>query len=209
MYRGLIYDHPRFLEYFSAATPINEISQHRIASRPASRGAKRSIDDLRAIPWVFSWMQSRHTIQGWFGIGTAIEDYLKTDSQGLATLQEMYNQWPFFQRLLDNAQMILSNAELVPDQALGREIFGRIEGEYNRTIGVICQVSQIRELLEREPDLSHSIKLRNPYIDPLSFIQIELLRRARNNPSEEEKSHLEDAILLTINGIAAGLKNTG
>jgi phosphoenolpyruvate carboxylase len=218
IYRDLIYDHPRFLEYFSAATPINEISQHRIASRPASRSAKRSIDDLRAIPWVFSWMQSRHTIQGWFGIGTAIEEYLKTDPQGLATLQEMYNQWPFFQRLLDNAQMILSKADmdiarryadLVPDQALGREIFGRIEGEYTRTIGIICQISQIRELLEREPDLSHSIKLRNPYIDPLSFIQIELLRRARNNPSEEEKSHLEDAILLTINGIAAGLKNTG
>jgi phosphoenolpyruvate carboxylase len=218
VYRGLIYDHPRFLEYFSAATPINEISQHRIASRPASRSAKRSIDDLRAIPWVFSWMQSRHTIQGWFGIGAAIEEFLKTDPQGLATLQEMYSQWPFFQRLLDNAQMILSKAdidiarryaELVPDKDLGREIFGRIEAEYIRTVGVICQVSQIRELLEREPVLSHSIKLRNPYIDPLSFIQIELLRRARSNPSEEEKAHLEDAILLTINGIAAGLKNTG
>ncbi|HET9869051.1 MAG TPA: phosphoenolpyruvate carboxylase [bacterium] len=217
-YRGLIYDHPRFLEYFSSATPINEISQHRIASRPSSRSAKRSIEDLRAIPWVFSWMQSRHTIQGWFGAGTAIEEYLKGDPQGLAVLQEMYGQWPFFQRLLDNTQMILSKAdmdiarryaELVPDAVLGREIFGRIEGEYNRTVSVIRQVTQVGEMLEREPALSQSIKLRNPYIDPLSFIQIELLRRARNHPSEEEKSHLEDAILLTINGIAAGLKNTG
>jgi phosphoenolpyruvate carboxylase len=119
---------------------------------------------------------------------------------------------------MDNAQMILSKAdidiarryaELVPDNALRQEIFGNIEKEYNLTVQTICQVSQIRELLEREPVLSHSIKLRNPYIDPLSFIQIELLRRARSNPSEDEKAHLEDAILLTINGIAAGLKNTG
>ena len=217
-YRGLVYEHPRFLEYFTSATPINEISQHRIASRPASRSARRSIEDLRAIPWVFSWMQSRHTLQGWYGIGTAIADYLRTDPLGLATLQEMYTQWPFFQQLMDNAQMILSKAdidiarryaELVPDAALRQEIFGNIEKEYNQTVQSICQVSQIRELLEREPVLSHSIKLRNPYIYPLSFIQIELLRRARSNPSEDEKAHLEDAILLTINGIAAGLKNTG
>jgi phosphoenolpyruvate carboxylase len=218
VYNSLIYGHPRFIEYFYSATPIVEISYHRIGSRPASRTNDRAIENLRAIPWVFAWMQSRYTLPGWFGMGTAIEEYLRADPKGLAVLQEMYSQWPFFQTVLDNAQMILSKADmdiarryadLVPDAALRQEIFGRIRSEYDASVRCICQIVQVKELLERDPGLSESIKRRNPYIDPLSFIQVELIKRVRQNPAEAQKLELEDAILMTINGIAAGLKNTG
>jgi phosphoenolpyruvate carboxylase len=217
-YRNLIYGHPRFVEYFYEATPITEISYHRIGSRPASRNNSRAIENLRAIPWVFSWMQSRYTLPGWYGMGTAIEDYLKTDPKGLTSLQEMYNQWPFFQTMLENAQMILSKADmdiarrysdLVKDKDLRKEIFDLIQSEYDRTVRVICQIVQIKELLEKDPVLFRSLKHRNPHIDPLSFIQIELIKRLRQNPNETQKQVLGEAILMTINGIAAGLKNTG
>jgi phosphoenolpyruvate carboxylase len=217
-YRSLIYGNPRFLQYFYDATPITEISYHRIGSRPASRSNDRAIENLRAIPWVFSWMQSRTTLPGWYGMGTAIEEYLKATPTGLASLQEMYSQWPFFQTVLDNAQMILSKADmdiarrysdLVKDPALKQEIFDIIRSEYDRTVRVICQIVQTKEILEKDQPLYESIKRRNPYIDPLSFIQIELIKRLRQNPSESEKQVLEEAILMTINGIAAGLKNTG
>jgi phosphoenolpyruvate carboxylase len=151
-------------------------------------------------------------------MGTAIEEHLKANPNGLAVLQEMYNQWPFFKTVLDNTQMILSKADmdiarrysdLVKDQTLRQGIFDTIRGEYDRTVSVVCQVTQQKELLERDKDLSESIKRRNPYIDPLSFIQVELIKRLRQNPTEAEKLVLEEAILMTINGIAAGLKNTG
>ncbi len=219
VYHSLIYGHPRFAEYFRYATPIEEIRRHRIGSRPASRsGEDDRIENLRAIPWVFAWMQSRATLPGWFGMGSAMEEYLKSDPQGLFTLWEMYAQWPFFQTVLDNAQMILAKADmdiarryadLVPDAALRREIFDRIRAEYDRTVAAICQAVQVKEPLEKDRQLSETIKRRTAYIDPLSFIQIELMRRLRDNPPEEERRELEDAILLTINGIAAGLKNTG
>jgi phosphoenolpyruvate carboxylase len=217
-YRNLIYGHPRFLEYFYNATPIMEISNHRIGSRPASRNNNRAIENLRAIPWVFSWMQSRYTLPGWYGMGTAIDEYLKADPKGLTNLQEMYYQWPFFQTVLDNAQMILSKADmdiarryadLVKDEALRQEIFSTIRGEYDRTVNVIKQIVGVNEMLEKEKALSESIKRRNPYIDPLSFVQVELIKRLRQNPGETDKRALEEAILMTINGIAAGLKNTG
>jgi phosphoenolpyruvate carboxylase len=217
-YHSLIYGHPRFTEYFRAATPIEEISRHRIGSRPASRGDDPSIGALRAIPWVFAWMQSRYTLPGWFGLGSAFEEYLASDPKGLPVLQEMYAQWPFFQTVLDNAQMILAKADmdiarryadLVPDAGLRKEIFDCVRAEYDRAVETIRRVAQVKEPLEKDPALLESIKRRNPYIDPLSFIQIELIKRLRNRPSEGEKQALEDAILLTINGIAAGLKNTG
>jgi phosphoenolpyruvate carboxylase len=163
-------------------------------------------------------MQSRATLPGWFGLGTALGSWLKEKPEGLAELREMYVQWPFFRQLLDNAQMILSKADmdiarryasLCPDEGLRKEIFGRIEREYLETLSSIRQVSQVQEMLEKEPQLQQSIKLRNPYIDPMSFIQIELIQRLRSNPSEAQASHLQEAILMTINGIAAGLKNTG
>jgi phosphoenolpyruvate carboxylase len=217
-YRSLVYDHPSFVEYFRSATPISEISQHRIASRPASRKVSDRIEDLRAIPWVFAWMQSRATLPGWFGLGSALGAWLKEKPEGLTELREMYAQWPFFRQLLDNAQMILSKADmdiarryasLCPDEGLRMEIFGRIEREYLETLSAIRQISQVQEMLEKEPQLQQSIKLRNPYIDPMSFIQIELIQRLRSNPSEPQISQLQEAILMTINGIAAGLKNTG
>ncbi|HEY5039711.1 MAG TPA: phosphoenolpyruvate carboxylase, partial [bacterium] len=218
IYRELIYGHPRFNEYFYSATPIREISGHSLGSRPARRAQDDSIENLRAIPWVFAWMQSRHTLPGWYGMGSAVEEFLKSDPGGLLKLQEMYTQWPFFRTVLDNAQMILAKADmdiarryaqLVPDKVLGNEIFDRIKAEYDRAFSVVCQIVQVKELLEKDPALSESIKRRNPYIDPLSFIQVELIKRVRNNPTEKDHQALSEAILLTINGIAAGLKNTG
>jgi phosphoenolpyruvate carboxylase len=218
IYRDLVYNHPRFKEYFYQATPIREISNHSLGSRPARRAIDDTVENLRAIPWVFAWMQSRHTLPGWYGFGGAVEEFLAADPKGLATLQEMYVQWPFFKTVLDNAQQILAKAdmdiarryaELVPDKALGKEIFELIKSEHDKAFSVVCQIVQVKELLEKDPALSESIKRRNPYIDPLSFIQIELIKRLRNKPSESESLELEDAILLTINGIAAGLKNTG
>lgn len=217
-YRTLVYDHPRFVEYFRTATPITEISRLKIGSRPASRKASDRIEDLRAIPWVFSWMQSRHTLPGWFGLGSALDAYIARDAAGLFTLREMYAQWPFFSTIIDNAQMIVAKADmdiaaryaaLVPDQALRDEIFGIIRAEYDRTVQRVCDIAQIEEVLATNPILNHSIKQRNPYVDPLSFVQIELLRRLRADPGGSEHAALEDAILLSINGIAAGLKNTG
>ncbi|HYF63495.1 MAG TPA: phosphoenolpyruvate carboxylase, partial [Herpetosiphonaceae bacterium] len=212
-----VYDHPRFVEYFRAATPITEISRLKIGSRPASRKAGDRIEDLRAIPWVFSWMQSRVTLPGWYGLGSALDAYV-ADAGGLETLREMYHSWPFFSTIIDNAQMILAKADmdiaeryaaLVPDQALAGEIFGTIRAEYELTVARLCEVAQIDEVLASQPILGRSIKQRNPYVDPLSFVQIELLRRLRADPEGAEHQSIEDAMLLSINGIAAGLKNTG
>jgi phosphoenolpyruvate carboxylase len=218
-YHSLVYGNPRFVEYFRAATPIDEISRHRIGSRPSSRNQDRSIEALRAIPWVFAWMQCRATLPGWYGMGSAIDEFLKADPEkGLATLREMYAQWPFFQTVMENAQMILFKADpdiarryaaLCPDPVLGKEVFDRIKGEYNLSVQAIHKIAQVSELLEKDRLLYESIKRRNPYIDPLSFIQIELIRRMRAQPNGDQRQELEEAILLTINGIAAGLKNTG
>ncbi|GAC1542485.1 MAG: phosphoenolpyruvate carboxylase [Herpetosiphon sp.] len=217
-YRALVYENPHFTDYFHAATPVTEITRLHIGSRPASRTATGKIEDLRAIPWVFAWMQSRHTLPGWYGLGTALDEILQRHgTAGLPTLQSMYAQWPFFGTLLDNAQMILakadmriarSYADLLPDHEMARTIFGIIEHEYHLTIGHILAVTEQGSLLERAPTLRRSIEQRNPYIDPLSAIQVELLRRLRAT-SDTDVDALRDAVLLSINGIAAGLKNTG
>lgn len=223
VYRGLVYEDPRFVEYFRQATPIAEISRARMGSRPASRGQENSIEGLRAIPWVFALMQSRHTLQGWFGIGSAIEAWLAPRPEGLADLRAMYEGWPFFRTLVDNAQMVLAKADmdiarryagLVQDKALRLEIFSRVEEEYARSVKAILQVTDCSQLLEKEPSLQKSLKRRNSYIDPLSFIQIELLKRLRKHPvagpgPAGKRQGLEEAVLLSLNGIAAGLKNTG
>jgi phosphoenolpyruvate carboxylase len=241
-YRGLVYENPRFLPYFRNATPIAEISRLKIGSRPASRKNSERIEDLRAIPWVFSWMQSRHTLPGWYGLGYALETFvasaefsvlssqlvdindeaqhstLNTQHSKLALLQDMYAHWPFFRAVIDNAQMILGKAdlhiaeryaELVPDAEVARAIFGAIREEYERTSRMVCQVARVSQLLDTSPVLQRSIARRNPYVDPLSYIQIELLRRLRAAPEGPEHAALEDAILLSISGVAAGLKNTG
>ncbi len=218
VYRGLVYDHPRFLEYFHSATPITEIARLNIGSRPSSRGGRGRIEDLRAIPWVFAWMQSRHTLPGWYGLGSALARYREEYGMaGRALLQEMYRGWPFFRTLIDNAQMILAKADmriarsyavLVEDHELANEIWGRIEDEFELTTEVILEITGQQHLLDNAPTLQLSIERRNPYIDPLSVIQVELLRRLRAAP-DEEVDILRDAVLLSINGIAAGLKNTG
>lgn len=217
-YRSLVYDDPRFLAYFRAATPVAEFSRLRIGSRPASRRQSDRIEDLRAIPWVFSWMQSRHTLPGWYGLGAALTAFAGDDPARLTLLREMYAGWPFFRTLLDNAQLIIAKAdlaiarryaEMVPDQALAEAIFAIIAAEYERTVAVIRQVAQVDAILDAQPVLQRAIQRRNPYVDPLSYIQIEALRRLRAAPPEEDQEGLETAVLMSINGIAVGLKNTG
>jgi phosphoenolpyruvate carboxylase len=215
-YRDLVYDTPEFLTYFEQATPIEEIAQLKLASRPARRTTTRNVDHLRAIPWVFSWMQSRHTLPGWFGLGSAVREFLAEHPRDLPTFQRMYREWHFWQTLIDNTQMILAKADLtiarlyadlVDDQGIATRIFGRIEEEYHRTVDVIREITGQRELLEQMPVLRGSIMRRNPYIDPLSYIQVVLLRRLRSG--QGASAELLTGVLESINGIASGLKNTG
>jgi len=216
-YRALIYDTPEFIRYFEQATPIAEISQVRIGSRPARRGSSiAGIEQLRAIPWVFSWMQSRHTLPGWYGIGSALKSFAENHPDGISTLRQMYASWPFWQTFIDNAQMILAKADmtiarlyadLVAEKEIAEAIFGRIEAEYRTSVEMICRITDQKTLLERVPVLAHSIRQRNPYVDPLSFIQLVILKRLRSG--EGDREGLLTGVLESINGIAAGLKNTG
>jgi phosphoenolpyruvate carboxylase len=217
-YRALVYDDPRFVTYFRAATPIAEIGRLNLGSRPSARKPSGRIEDLRAIPWVFAWMQSRHTLPGWYGLGYALERFVEEEEDALALLQRMVEAWPFFRTLLESAQMILGKAdlhiagryaELCADRELGREMFGKIEAEHERARRMICQVVKAEEILDYAPVLKRSIALRNPYVDPMSYIQVEMLERLRAAPEGAERAGLEDAIMLSISGIAAGLKNTG
>ena len=221
-YRGLVYDNPDFVGFFREVTPIAEISRLKIGSRPAARRNSQRIEDLRAIPWVFSWMQSRFTLPGWYGLGTAVDVFVDGYPDGpdaaKLLLQQMYREWAFFRSMIDNAQMILVKAdmyiaqryaELVTNHELAVRMMTTIEHEYSRSVHAVCLISQSDTLLARSPILQRSIALRNPYVDPISYIQVELLRRLREFPDGEGHEALEDAILLTISGIAAGLKNTG
>jgi phosphoenolpyruvate carboxylase len=226
-YRNLIYDDQEFLRYFRQATPIAEISRLRIGSRPASRTNSDRIEDLRAIPWVFSWMQSRHTLPGWFGLGSGLAAFVGAGAgEGgavpttppLTLLREMHRAWPFFNTLLGNAQLIIAKADLgiarryadlVPDAALADRMYAIVEAEYHRTVRMICAVAEIDDILAAQPVLQRAIRQRNPYVDPLSYIQIELLRRLRSGADPVTEDELATAVLMSINGIAAGLKNTG
>ena len=216
-YRHLIYETPGFQDYWRFATPLDEIKRLHIGSRPAARHASGDdVRKIRAIPWVFSWMQSRFNIPGWFGLGRGMQS--KRGEIGL--LQEMYQSWPFFRALLDNAEMSMLKADmqiaalystLVPDRHLAGEIFPRIVEEFERTREIILEVSGHQGLMESEPIVQRSVKLRNPYVDPLNFVQVEMLRRLRNlsDPDGSEADEIREVINLTINGIAAGLRNTG
>lgn len=219
-YRDFVYDTPEFAEYLRAATPIAEISELPIASRPARRQSGFDIENLRAIPWVFSWMQSRHTLPGWYGLGSAFEDFAGTDSDRLQTLKEMYKRWPFFQSTIDNAQMILAKADihvaglyagLVQDRQVFERIWPRLKAEYDLTVRWILEITSSQSLLDNQPRLQRSIQLRNPYVDPMSYIQVALLRklRAQGTDDESARSQLISSMFLSINGIAAGLQNTG
>jgi phosphoenolpyruvate carboxylase len=213
-YRGLV-SAPGFVDYFRASTPIAEIAELNIGSRPSSRRATQAIADLRAIPWVFSWSQCRVMLPGWFGFGSAVEGWLELHEAGLEELREMHRAWPFFRTVLSNLDMVLAKtdlaigaryAELVPDARLRAEIFARIEAEWQRTRRSLAAITQHGELLADNPTLARSIRNRFPYLDPLNHVQIECLRRHRADPSDER---LLRAIHLTINGVAAGLRNSG
>ncbi|GAB4492578.1 MAG: phosphoenolpyruvate carboxylase [Anaerolineales bacterium] len=214
-YRGLVYETPGFLDFWQAATPIDEIKRLQIGSRPASRAATAEVTKIRAIPWVFSWMQSRYNLPGWYGLGTGLRAI--SDAE---LLREMYQGWPFFQSLLNNSEISLLKAdmdiaalyaELVPDQTLAKMLFHTIRAEFDRTRDTVLTISGHQNLLDAEPYTQNAVRLRNPYIDPLNFIQVEMLRRLRALPDREAPAaeDLRQVIVLTINGIAAGLKNTG
>ncbi len=219
-YRKLVYDTPGFMDYWKSATPIEEIKFLHIGSRPASRkpGAEE-VTDIRAIPWVFSWMQTRCNLPGWYGLGTGLEAAMN-ERGGLSFLREMYAHWSFLRVILETAELSLVKAdmqiarlysELVPDHDLANRVFSAILEEYQRTVQAVLRIKQQKELMEEEPVIQRSIQLRNPYVDPLNYIQVDLLRRLRSlpDPNSQEAQSLHDAIVLTINGIAAGLRNTG
>jgi len=219
-YRRLIYETEGFAEYFFQATPIREIAELNIGSRPASRKATQRIEDLRAIPWGFSWGQCRLTLPGWFGFGSAIHELLhdakpKERATNLARLKRMYRQWPFFRTLLSNMDMALSKAdldlaalysELVADARLRKKIFSAMCEEWDKTVDALEQITGERQRLANNPILARSIRHRFPYIDPLHHIQVELVRRYRAGQSDER---VKRGIHLSINGIASGLRNTG
>ncbi|MCW3061048.1 MAG: Phosphoenolpyruvate carboxylase [Capsulimonas sp.] len=233
-YRGLVYEDPEFVRFFHEATPIGELAQLNIGSRPPKRTASDKIEDLRAIPWVFSWMQSRYTLPGWYGVGSSLSRYAAKSPEQLQRLQDMYQHWAFFKTTLDNAQMSLAKADmdiaakyasLVSDEKLRDRIYGSISQEYRQSVEIVCKIMGVEALLDNSRVLQKSIRLRNPYVDPLSYLQVELLRRLREMPADDgeagegtqeerdairsQRRDLRAAVLLSINGVAAGLKNTG
>jgi len=216
-YRDLVYETPGFADYFFSATPIREIAELNIGSRPASRKANQRIEDLRAIPWGFSWGQCRLTLPGWYGLGSAVAALGAELGHGRAQrlLRQMHRHWPFFSTLVSNIDMVLAKsdlslarryAELLPDAALRQRIFGRIEAEWQRTQAALTLITGQGERLADNPALARSIEQRFPYIDPLHHLQVELIARHRSGNTAEK---VKRGIHLTINGIAAGLRNTG
>ena len=225
-YRALVYETPGFTDYFFSATPIRELSELNIGSRPASRKSTLQIEDLRAIPWSFSWGQCRLTLPGWYGFGTAIEQLLQaggtpqSQKDALTLLQKMYRQWPFFRTLLSNMDMVLAKrdlalasryAGLVSNVRLRQKIFSAIEAEWHRTAAALVMITGNKQRLAGNPSLQRSIKHRFPYLDPLHHLQIELIRRyregLRNQATPDER--VQRGIHISINGIASGLRNTG
>ena len=224
-YRALVYETPGFTDYFFAATPIREIAELNIGSRPASRKASRAIEDLRAIPWGFSWGQCRVALPGWYGFGSGVMAFLDGADAGtsrarrLALLRRMVRQWPFFRTLLSNLDMVLAKTdlgiaaryvELVEDRRLGRRIFAAIEAEWQRAAEALEQITGERHRLSANPSLARSIEHRFPYLDPLNHLQVELMRRYRARADGEPvNERVQRGIHISINGIAAGLRNTG
>lgn len=215
-YRSFVFENDEFLPYFHQATPINEIGKLNIGSRPSKRTQSPKIEDLRAIPWVFSWTQSRHLLPAWFGFGQAMERILTQNPSDLSVLQDMYRRWPFFQTLIDNLQMALAKADILVAREyahlagdLGAHQFVAVEEEYERSRRMVLRITGYEDLLDNRTVIQSSILLRNPYVDPLSFFQVRLLRQLRASTDEEVRSSLLSDTLLTINGIAAGLRNTG
>jgi phosphoenolpyruvate carboxylase len=214
-YRKNIADNPEVLLYFEQATPVNELEFARMGSRPARRSASRKLDDLRAIPWVFGWMQSRHALPAWFGVGHALERFAAGGPKQEKMLREMMRDFPLFSDLIRNVELAMAKADftiarlyaaLVEDAGIRERVWQMLEEEFERTRRMILKVKGQKELLGNNPVLSRSVRLRNPYVDPMSLIQVELLRRKRSGTNTDKLNY---ALGATINGIAAGLHNTG
>jgi phosphoenolpyruvate carboxylase len=226
-YRALVYEAPGFSEYFFSATPIREIAELNIGSRPASRKPSQAIEDLRAIPWSFSWGQCRLALPGWYGFGSAVAAFLSVNQSQdhvsssaacdarLDILRRMHVEWPFFRTLLSNMDMVLAKcdlplalryAELVDDIRVRERIVQSIESEWHKTVEAIDQITGTAKRLAHNPSLARSIRHRFPYIDPLHHLQIELLRRYRKGDSDE---CVKTGIHISINGIASALRNSG
>jgi phosphoenolpyruvate carboxylase len=229
-YRGFVRGTDGFLDYFSQATPVEELQHLRIGSRPAKRKkGSQNLDDLRAIPWVFGWTQSRHLLPGWLAVGSALEGFVEQGTRGsrpgrlqlerLRLLRRMYKDWPFFHSTIANIEMTLAKAdfqiarqyaERLPDQTMGRRIFRLLQAEYDSTCRIVRQITGEKHLLQNSPVLKRSIAVRNPYVDPMSYLQVELLARSRKaRLPARDRDRLLYALVLTINGIAAGMRNTG
>jgi len=214
-YRRNIAENSEVIEYFEQATPVNELEHARIGSRPPRRAQGRRLEDLRAIPWVFGWMQSRHAVPAWFGVGHALEHFVLQDAVNQSLLCEMMRRFPLFSDLVRNVELAMSKAdltiarlyaELVPDAGLRERVWGMLVDEFERTRRMVLSVTEQGELLKGNPVLARSIRLRNPYVDPMSLVQVELLRRKRAGGNTDGVDY---ALGATINGIAAGLHNTG
>lgn len=216
-YRSLVYGTPGFAAYFRSTTPIAEIADLKIGSRPASRFASTPIEEVQAIPWVFSWAQCRLMLPGWYGFGSAVDAWLPKHAhgRGLRLLAEMYDRWPFFRSVVSNMAMVLATtdlaiasryAELCPDEAARQAIFGRISAEHEATVRHVLAITEQRSLLDNHPLLARGIRNRIPYLDPLNHLQVELLQRHRGGQNDAPTQHM---IHLTINGLAAGLRSSG
>lgn len=217
-YQKLVYETPEFVEYFWQATPIDLIEHLRLGSRPSRRAATADIRQLRAIPWVFSWTQSRHLISAWYGVGAALKEFCDQVPDGLARLRKMYHRWPFFRTVLDNAEVSLAKtdlgiarqyAALVESAEVRQKIFGLIEKEYALSVEMVLAINERKELLDNQPTLAQSIRLRNPYVDPLNYLQIRFLSFWRKASEAQRTEQLRRLLALTVKGVAAGMKSTG
>jgi phosphoenolpyruvate carboxylase len=216
-YQDMIFREKDFLNFFSQSTPLPEIGELKIGSRPSRRKNSNRFEDLRAIPWVFAWTQSRYLLPGWFAAGSGLQAYMQEEPKQLKQLQEMYESWPFFKSTIDNLQMALAKADLViakeystlvEEDKVQQKLFSWILDEYEKTRDLVLQITQQQDILDQTPVIQESIRLRNPYVDPLSYIQVQLLAELRRS-DESDSDELLRQVLLTINGIAAGLRNTG
>ena len=211
-YRSLVHDDPDFYPFFRHATPIDVIERMAIGSRPSARRDQEGIDDLRAIPWVFAWTQTRATIPGWFGLGSGLE--AAVTGHGKEEVAAALSEWPFLSALVDDVEMVLAKSDmgiaerylrLVPESH--RHVFGVIEQEFERTVRMVLDLKSAGQILDGDPTLRRSIRLRNPYVDPMNLLQVDLLSRWRATNREDDA--LFDALLVSVQGIARGLKNTG
>ncbi|MCB0877735.1 MAG: phosphoenolpyruvate carboxylase, partial [Thermoleophilia bacterium] len=217
-YRSLVYETDGFVDFFRSITPIDEIAKLNIGSRPASRTASRRIEDLRAIPWVFAWTQNRCLLPSWYGCGTALAP-LAASSEGLDRLREMRERWPYFRALVSNLEMTLAKAsmpiartylDLVPPVDDRDRIWAAIEHEHERTVQAVLAIVDTAELLDSQQAIQRSIQLRNPYVDPINLIQVELLESYRATPDDDPQRDERARVLArSIAGIAAALRNTG